>query len=104
LPFYLHSLYFISYLLFQFHPLFITLPYSSLTETFNVLAYITQNHQKITCFPRTGNPAASDMEGRRMCVVHHKKEDGRVTLESKPMRSRLIKEGLSGGTDGGWKI
>ena len=39
-----------------------------------------------------------------MCVVHHKKEDGRVTLESKPMSSRLIKEGLSGGMDGGGKI
>ena len=36
-----------------------------------------------------------------MYVVHHKKEDGRVTLESKPMRSRLIKEGLSGGMDRG---
>jgi len=41
------------------------------------------------------------MEGWRMCVVHHKKEEGRVTLESKPMRSRLIKEGLGGGRDWG---
>jgi hypothetical protein len=52
-------------------------------------------------FPRTGNPVASDMEGRRMCVVHHKKEDGRMTLESKTMRSHLIREELSGGMDGG---
>jgi len=64
--------------------------------------YKPQNHQKITS--RTGNPAASDMGRRRMCVVHHKKEDGPVTLESKPMRSRLIKGGLSGGMDGGGKI
>jgi hypothetical protein len=68
------------------------------------IQYIPQNQQKIACFPTTGNPVASDMEGRRMCVVHHKKEDERVTLESKTMRSRLIWEELSGGMDGGWKI